>query len=179
MAEESQGEFTRSGCQPTGKWSPVSRPCLMGQRVWGECCLSSLTSPRQPSLHGLSQDDVDEPGIPHVHSGAAIGGERLVDNHHLLDSVESVTGNMGELIRDVKESERRAGKSIPKSSEVRVGSQRGHSSRRAGKPRTGRRATAHEVPQSTTLPNAKPGDPGRCRQKETRVNGLGGGRRVR
>jgi hypothetical protein len=30
----------------------------------------------------------------------------LSDNHHLPDSVESMNGNMGELIGDVKESER-------------------------------------------------------------------------
>jgi hypothetical protein len=35
LAKRSQGEFTRSGFQPTGKWSPVSRPGLMGQRVVG------------------------------------------------------------------------------------------------------------------------------------------------
>jgi hypothetical protein len=96
----------------------------------------------QHRVRWLSKDDVDEPGIPHVHSGAAIGGERLVDNHHLLDSVESVNGNMGELTRGVKERERRAGKSILKSSDIRVSRQRGHRSRSAGKPRTGRRATA-------------------------------------
>jgi hypothetical protein len=97
--------------------------------VWGEFRFSSRTSPRQPRRHGLSQDDVDAPGLPHVHSGAARGGEKLVDHHHLHDSVESVTENMGELTRDGKESERGAGKSILKSSEVRVSSQRGHSSR--------------------------------------------------
>jgi hypothetical protein len=40
------------------------------------------------------------------HSGAAICGERLLDNHRLHDFVESINRNMGELIRDVKESER-------------------------------------------------------------------------
>jgi hypothetical protein len=40
------------------------------------------------------------------HSGAAICGERLVDNHRRDDLVESINRNMGELIWDVKESER-------------------------------------------------------------------------
>jgi hypothetical protein len=77
----------------------------MGQRVWVEFRCRELNSPRQHRVRWLSKDDVDEPGRPHVHSGAARGGERLVDNHHLLDSVESVNGNMGELTRGVKESE--------------------------------------------------------------------------
>ena len=70
-----------------------------------EFSCSELNSPMQPSMCGLPKDDVDEPGIPHVHSGAAIGGERWSDNHHLYDSVESMHGNMGELTWDVKESE--------------------------------------------------------------------------
>jgi len=58
------------------------------------------------AYRGLQKDDTDEPDLPRVHSGAAIGGERLSDNHHLHDSVESMNGNMGERTWDVKESER-------------------------------------------------------------------------
>jgi hypothetical protein len=70
------------------------------------------------------------------------------------------------------------GKSILKTSDVHVSSQRGHSSRRAGKPRTGRRATACQVLQSTTTPlytRASWLGGG----KETKVMVLAGGRRVR
>jgi hypothetical protein len=35
----------------------------------------------------LQKADVDQPDISHVHSGAAICGERLFDNHHLHDFV--------------------------------------------------------------------------------------------
>jgi hypothetical protein len=61
----------------------------------------------------------------------------------------------------------RDGQAVLKSSEAHVSSQRGLSSRRAGKPRTGRRATACQVPQSTTLPNGMVtlGNPCGCRQE--------------
>jgi hypothetical protein len=68
-------------------------------------------------------------------------------------SFESINGNMGELIRDVKESGSNGVATHLKFSDAPISSQRGHSSRSAGKPRTGRRATACEVPQSTTLAN--------------------------
>jgi len=58
------------------------------------------------AYRGLQQDDTDEPDRSRVHSGAAIGGGRLSDNHHLDDSVELMHGNMGELTWDVKERER-------------------------------------------------------------------------
>jgi hypothetical protein len=58
------------------------------------------------AYRGLQKDDMDEPDRSRVHSGAAIGGERWSDHHHLHDSVESMHGNMGELIWDVKERER-------------------------------------------------------------------------
>jgi hypothetical protein len=70
-------------------------------------------------------------------------------------SFESIEGNMGELIRDVKESGSNGVATHLKSSDAPISRQRGHSSRRAGKPRTARRATACEVPQSTTLTNGK------------------------
>ena len=74
----------------------------------------------------------------------------------------------------------RDGKAVLKPSEVHVSSQRGHSSRRAGKPRTGRRATACQLPQSTTLPNGERlGILADVVRKETRVKVLAGGRRVR
>ena len=57
------------------------------------------------AYHGLQPDDADAPDVPRVHSGAAISEERLSDNHHLHDSVESIDGNMGELTWDIKESE--------------------------------------------------------------------------
>jgi len=58
------------------------------------------------AYRGLQQEDMDEPDLSRVHSGAAIGGERLSDNHHLHDSVESMKGDLGELTWDGKESER-------------------------------------------------------------------------
>jgi hypothetical protein len=70
-------------------------------------------------------------------------------------SFESIDGNMGELIRDVKESGSHGVATHLNSSDAPISSQRGHRSRRAGKPRTGRRATACEVPQSTTLAHGK------------------------
>jgi hypothetical protein len=50
---------------------------------------------------------------------------------------------------------RRDGKAVLKSSEAHVSSQRGHSTRRTGKPSTWGRATAYEVPQSMTLTKVK------------------------
>jgi hypothetical protein len=85
---------------------------------------------------------VDEPDLPHVHSGAAICGDRLHDNHHLHDLAESTNGNMGDPSDDDKESGSRALETAPKPSDASEGSQRGHSSRSTGKPCTWRRATA-------------------------------------
>lgn len=67
-----------------------------------ECELSLLQFVQlsAAACHSLQQSD-----RPCVHPGAAIGRERLSDNHHLHDSVESVNGNMRELPGDVKESE--------------------------------------------------------------------------
>ena len=77
---------------------------------------------------------------------------RLSDNRHLNALVESVTGNMGDHARNDKESGSNDVETHHKSSDVLGWSQRGHSSRSEGKPRTGRRATAYQVPQSTTTP---------------------------
>jgi hypothetical protein len=85
---------------------------------------------------------VDEPDVLHVHSGAAIRGDRLHDNHHLHDLVASINGNMGDSSGDDKESGSTDVETHPKSSDAPEGSRRGDSSRSAGKPRTGRRATA-------------------------------------
>jgi hypothetical protein len=71
------------------------------------------------AYRGLQKDDTDAPNQPRVHSGAAIGGERWSDNHHLPDSVEPMNGNMGELIGDVQGARAiRDGKAVLKPSEV-------------------------------------------------------------
>jgi hypothetical protein len=67
---------------------------------------------------------------------------RLSDNRHLHALVESVDGNMGERHWNVKESGSNGLETAPKTSDVLCRSQRGHSSLRAGKPSTWRRATA-------------------------------------
>jgi hypothetical protein len=95
---------------------------------------------------------VDEPDVPHVHSGAAMCGDRLHDNHHLHDLAESTNGNMGDPSDDGNESGSTDGATRPKSSDASDGSQRGHSTRSVGKPRAWGRATAYQVPQSTTTP---------------------------
>jgi hypothetical protein len=72
----------------------------------------------------------------------AIAGIGCPDNHHLNGLVESINGNMGGPAGDVKESGSRGLETTPKTSKAPEGRQRGHSTRRAGKPRTGGRATA-------------------------------------
>jgi hypothetical protein len=155
LAERSYGEFTRSGCQPTGNESPVSRPCLMGQRVglsWVmsdsilRCSLQTSGCQRSTWINLMYPTPTREPR--YAGRGCAITTTDTI-------SFESIDGNMGELIRDVKESGSNGVATHLKASDAPISSQRGHSSRRAGKPRTGRRATACEVPQSTTLANAK------------------------
>jgi hypothetical protein len=66
----------------------------------------------------------------------------LQDNHHLHDLEESIDVNMGDPSNDAKESGSSGLETVPKTSDALEGSQRGHSSQSAGKPRTGRRATA-------------------------------------
>jgi hypothetical protein len=57
-----------------------------------------------------------------------------------------------------------------KTSEASDESQRGHHSRSVGKPRTGRRATVDQVPQSTTLVEVKAVHTDRCHQEGKRGN---------
>ena len=78
----------------------------------------------------------------------AIAGIGWVENHHLQDSVESVIRNTGELSENAKESERQENVSDPESSDVSVSSQRGHSTRRTGKPSAWGRATPGEAASS-------------------------------
>jgi hypothetical protein len=155
LAERSYGEFTRSGCQPTGNESPVSRPCLMGQRVglsWVmsdsilRCSLQTSGCKRSTWINLIYPTSTREPRE---------AGRGCSITTTYTTSFESIDGNMGELIRDVKESGSNGVETHLKASEAPISSQRGHSSRRTGKPRTGRRATACEVPQSTTLANGK------------------------
>jgi hypothetical protein len=108
----------------------------------------------------------------------AVAGIGWLENHHLHDRVESVIMNTGERPWDVKESGSRWLETTPKSSKAQVGSQRGHSTRRTGKPSTGGRATAGQVPQSTITP-LYTGESRLGGGKETRVMVLIGGRRVR
>ena len=95
-------------------------------------------------------DGADEPDIPCAHSGACNSRYRLGDNHHLRDLVESINRNLGGPFGDDKESGSSGLETTPKTSDAPEGSQRGHSTRSAGKPRTGGRATACQVLQSTT-----------------------------
>ena len=68
-----------------------------------------------------------------------------MDNRRLRGPVESIHVNVGDPSDDVKESGSSELKTAPKPSEASDGSQRGHSTRRLGKPATGGRATACEV----------------------------------
>src|ERR671915_40813 len=77
-------------------------------------------------------------------------GKGRQDNRHLHDLAESITGNMGGPPDDAKESGSRVLETASKSSDASGGRQRGHSTRSAGKLRTGGRATPYEVPPSTT-----------------------------
>jgi hypothetical protein len=72
----------------------------------------------------------------------AIAGIGWTDNRHLHDLVESIIRNVGDHSRNVQESGSSRLETTSKSSDVLGWSQRGHSSRRAGKPSTWRRATA-------------------------------------
>jgi hypothetical protein len=74
------------------------------------------------------------------------------DDRRLHDPAESITANVGDLSGDVKESGSNELETALKSSDASDRSQRGHSSRSTGKPCTGRRATAYQVLQSTTMP---------------------------
>jgi hypothetical protein len=60
------------------------------------------------------------------------------DNRHLSCPAESISVKMGDLPRDDKESGRTGGETRPKSSHALGKSQRGHRTRRVGKPSTGR-----------------------------------------
>ncbi len=124
------------------------------------------------------KDGADEPDILCAHSGAAICGERLGDNHHLRDLVESINRNLGGPFGDAKKSGSSGLETIPKTSDAPEGSQRGHSSQRAGKPSTRRRATACQVLQSTITP-LYTRESWLGGGKETKVMVLAGGRRVR
>ena len=69
-------------------------------------------------------------------------------NHHLRDLAESISVNVGDSAGDVNESGSKDVETHPKSSDAPAESQRGHSSRRVGKLRTGGRATPEEVVSS-------------------------------
>lgn len=73
------------------------------------------------------------------------------DNRHLSCPAESIAVNMGDLPRDDQERGSTGGEPRPQSSKALRKSQRGHRTRRMGKPSTGGRATAYEVPHSMTL----------------------------
>jgi hypothetical protein len=77
-----------------------------------------------------------------------IGSIGCCGNHHLRDLAESISVNVGGPSDDANESGSTDGETCPKTSDASGGSQRGHSSRSAGKPRTGRRATPEEVVSS-------------------------------
>jgi hypothetical protein len=74
-----------------------------------------------------------------------VGSIGCCGNHHLRDLVESISVNVGDPAGDVNESGSTEVETPPKSSEAPAGSQRGRSTRRVGKPRTGGRATPGEV----------------------------------
>jgi hypothetical protein len=65
-----------------------------------------------------------------------------MDNRHLRDLAESISRNLGDPSGDDNESGSNGLETIQKSADAPEGSQRGHSSQSAGKPRTWRRATA-------------------------------------
>jgi hypothetical protein len=75
----------------------------------------------------------------------AIAGTGRSDNRHLRDLAESIMRNLGDSSDNANESGSSELETTPKSSDVSEESQRGHSTRSAGKPRTGGRATACEV----------------------------------
>jgi hypothetical protein len=72
----------------------------------------------------------------------AIAGKGCAITTTDVVSFESINVNMGDPSDDVNESGSRGLATTPKTSDASEGSQRGHSTRRVGKPRTGGRATA-------------------------------------
>jgi hypothetical protein len=78
----------------------------------------------------------------------AIAGIGWTDNRRLHDLVESIIRNVGDSLTDVKESGSTDWETNPKTSNAVGESQRGHSTRSAGKPRTWGRVTAYWQPSS-------------------------------
>jgi hypothetical protein len=72
----------------------------------------------------------------------AIAGIGCSDNHHLNGPIESINGNMGDLPSHAKESGSTDIVICPKTSNGLGRSQRSHSTRSVGEPRTRGRATA-------------------------------------
>jgi hypothetical protein len=124
----------------------------MGQSVCVEHMPTWLHTPMQPADVWLQKDGTDEPDVPRTHWGACSSRFRLSGNRHLLDCVESIIRNLGDPSDNANESGSSGLETTSKSSDVSEGSQRGHSTQSAGKPRTGGRATACQVLQSTTTP---------------------------
>ena len=67
----------------------------------------------------------------------AVAGIGYLDNRHPRDPAESINGNMGDPADDVKGSGSNGLVTVLKTSDASEGSQRGHSTQSAGKPRTG------------------------------------------
>jgi hypothetical protein len=82
----------------------------------------------------------------------AVAGIGCMGNHHLRDPVESINVNMGDPSDDAKERGSKELATALKTSEAPEGSQRGHSTRSAGKPRTWERAAPGEVGKVATTP---------------------------
>jgi len=130
LTKERHGELQQSGFQPTGKPSPTVS-CMMRWRPWGRV-MSPYSS--SSSVMISSRNDCNgPPALSHCRSGFPKEGLGLRDNHRLNRSVESTCVN----VRGFPETD------VPSSRGEKPGKRRsGHSSRRAGKPFTGRRATA-------------------------------------
>jgi hypothetical protein len=129
LVQRSQGESTRSGWQPTGKSPPASTPCTMGQRTnpegfspWKGCHTPGGSRGRR--LRQVTWSTLSPFGIPQ--SAGWVDGEPPPTRPwrvHLRERGRLMAGCQGE-----------------QSTNARYERRSGHSSRRLGKPATGRRA---------------------------------------
>jgi hypothetical protein len=142
MASSSEADFNLRGSAPLPHLARRGSRCVDGIQFFCRTLRDSTQS------RYCQKDGTGRPDIPCAHRGACNSRYRLVDNRRLSDLVESITVNMGDLPDDVNGSGSREVATPPKSSDASGRSQRGHSTRSAGKPRTWGRATASSVLRS-------------------------------
>jgi hypothetical protein len=137
MVSSSEADFNLRGSSPPSQ--DLAR--------WDGQCVGSKFNGYFPRRHGQSMKDhgrlvrtnltypvpTEEPAVAGI--GCSITATYVV-------SFESVTVNMGDPSDDANESGSSEVETPPKTSDASGGSQRGHSSRSAGKPHTWQRAPA-------------------------------------